>query len=333
MHIKVGVGRAAAAARMWLPPVGVAEGAAVWVCWAFIRRQRWSAPSYSAASKWTAGVMSLEFLRGHCAKWRVLMCALNGWTMIFKFRIPNQWWSNYSGISFIWIPNIKPCENMPFQGKIIIGDSLFVCNFCAFLGNHHPSLEFDCGKVVLIIRHVCLCAAMHAWAWRIWFDAFSLAVSARRVGGQRRNIAMKPMIRGSLDVTNKLSCHLVRKQKGWRGENDCRSHRGYAASERRFVPAHLSVGSNINTYIPAIHSSPSLPPSSRFPPAKCCQTHICAENEWYPRALWVKDSLVKNAVLLDEQTNVPCNVVALAFYATLKESINLHNSSERVLPL
>lgn len=48
----------------------------------------------------------------------------------------------------------------------------------------------------------------------------------------------------------------------------------------------------------------------------------------YPRALRVKDSLVKNAVLLDEQTNVPCNVVALAFYATLKESINLHNSNE-----
>lgn len=62
-------------------------------------------------------------------------------------------------------------------------------------------------------------------------------------------------------------------------------------------------------------------------------SHICAENELYPRALRVKDSLVKNAVLLDEQTNVPCNVVALAFYATLKESINLHNSNEHVPPL
>lgn len=29
--------------------------------------------------------------------------------------------------------------------------------------------------------------------------------------------------------------------------------------------------------------------------------------------------------LLDEPTNVPCSVVALAFYATLVESINLHN--------
>lgn len=62
---------------------------------------------------------------------------------------------------------IKPCENMPFQAKIIIGKSLFVCNFCAFLGNHHPSLEFDCGKAVLVIRRVCLCAGMHAWALRI----------------------------------------------------------------------------------------------------------------------------------------------------------------------
>lgn len=62
-------------------------------------------------------------------------------------------------------------------------------------------------------------------------------------------------------------------------------------------------------------------------------SHICAENELYPRALGVKDSLVKNAVLLDEQANVPCSVVALAFYATLKESINLHNSNEPALSL
>lgn len=86
-------------------------------------------------------------------------------------------------------------------------------------------------------------------------------------------------------------------------------------------------------------SSPPVPSihPSHFPPETFCQmlpdSHICAENELYPRALWVKDSLVKNAVLLDEQTNVPCNVVALAFYATLKESINLHNSNEHVLPL
>lgn len=99
---------------------------------------------------------------------------------------------------------------------------------------------------------------------------------------------------------------------------------------------------NINTYSHTIYFSlsplpPTPPSSSHFPPETLCQmlpgSHICAENELYPRALWVKDSLVKNAVLLDEQTNVPCNVVALAFYATLKESINLHNSSEHVLPL
>lgn len=47
----------------------------------------------------------------------------------------------------------------------------------------------------------------------------------------------------------------------------------------------------------------------------------------------MEDSLVKKAVLLDEQTNVACSVVALAFYATLKESINLHNSNEHVQPL
>lgn len=29
--------------------------------------------------------------------------------------------------------------------------------------------------------------------------------------------------------------------------------------------------------------------------------------------------------LLDEQPNVPCTVLEEAFYATLKESINLHN--------
>lgn len=62
-------------------------------------------------------------------------------------------------------------------------------------------------------------------------------------------------------------------------------------------------------------------------------SHICVGTELSPGALGVMDSLVKNAVLLDEQTNVPCNVVALAFYATLKESINLHNSSEHILPL
>lgn len=43
----------------------------------------------------------------------------------------------------------------------------FVCNFFAFLGNHHPSLEFDCSKAVLVIRRVCLCAGMHAWALHI----------------------------------------------------------------------------------------------------------------------------------------------------------------------
>lgn len=221
----------------------------------------------------------------------------------------------------------------------------FVCNFCAFLGIHHPSLEFDCGKVVLVIRRICLCAGMHARALHIWVDAFLIGsfCSTRRVGGQRRTIAMKPMIRGSLDVTNKLSCHHHLKQKGWRGEkkkrNCTKSPRLRGELGAFFVPVHLSVGSNINTYIHAIHSPPKNHPSHHplaflsEPSAKRCQTHICAENEWYPRALWVKDSLVKNAVLLDEQTNVPCNVVALAFYATLKESINLHNSGEHVLPL
>lgn len=104
-------------------------------------------------------------------------------------------------------------------------------------------------------------------------------------------------------------------------------------------------GQQTNTKNSQIHPhctslSPSPPPhpsSPHFPPETLCQmlpdSHICAENELYPRALWVKDSLVKNAVLLDEQTNVPCNVVALAFYATLKESINLHNLNEHVQPL
>lgn len=173
---------------------------------------------------------------------------------------------------------------------------------------------------------------------------------ARWVGGQLCNIAMKSMIHGSLDVTNKLSCQLILKQKGWWGEklnvwapkllrlqNKCTgSHASAALSgASRQAP-------NINTYSHTIYFSlspvpPTPPSSSHFPPETLCQmlpgSHICAENELYPRALWVKDSLVKNAVLLDEQTNVPCNVVALAFYATLKESINLHNSSEHVLPL
>lgn len=92
-----------------------------------------------------------------------------------------------------------------------------------------------------------------------------------------------------------------------------------------------------STSSPPPPSTPSPPVLSHFPPETFRQmlpdSHICAENELYPRALRVKDSLVKNAVLLDEQTNVPCNVVALAFYATLKESINLHNSNEHVPPL
>lgn len=160
-------------------------------------------------------------------------------------------------------------------------------------------------------------------------------------GGRAATIAMKPMIRGSLDVTNKLSCHHHLKQKRWR-----RGKKGnYTKSPRlcgelgAFLCQCTSQSGQTLIHTSMLYIPPKDPPFHHplaflsEPSAKRCQTHICAENEWYPRALWVKDSLVKNAVLLDEQTNVPCNVVALAFYATLKESINLHNSGEHVLPL
>lgn len=48
-------------------------------------------------------------------------------------------------------------------------------------------------------------------------------------------------------------------------------------------------------------------------------------------ALLVKIPASENATflppffLLDEQPNVPCIVLEVAFYATLEESINLHN--------
>lgn len=94
-------------------------------------------------------------------------------------------------------------------------------------------------------------------------------------------------------------------------------------------------GANINIYIQTHTIYISRPPLSTLQPsAKRCQTHICAEKmNRIPEPSGVKDSLVKNVVLLDDQTNVPCNVVALAFYATLKESINLHNSGKHALPL
>jgi len=170
---------------------------------------------------------------------------------------------------------------------------------------------------------------------------------ALRVGGQCCNIAMKSMIHGCLDVTNKLSCHLVLKQKGWRWGESWKHRCTKAAKITSQMPVLFSVGPAekhpIFTYASTLLISLSAPKtlplqsSPHFLPETFCQmlpdSHICAENELYPRALWVKDSLVKNTVLLDEQTNVPCNVVALAFYATLKESINLHNSNKHVLPL
>lgn len=181
--------------------------------------------------------------------------------------------------------------------------------------------------------HACMGIAHLSWCLLI--GSFR---STRRVGGQHRTIAMKPMIRASLDVTNKLSCHVDLKQKGWLGGKKLQKS-SEVTWRANILCQHISQWGQtlIHTsmlYISPRDSTPHHPLTFLpRPSAKCCQTHICAENEWYPRALWVKDSLVKNAVLLDEQINVPCNVVALAFYATLKESINLHNSGEHVLPL
>lgn len=226
------------------------------------------------------------------------------------------------------------------------------------LGNHHPPVEFDCGKAVLIISRVFVSVWVRAYcAFEHMPRHCQLPLWLGGWEGERCYIAMKSMIHGSLDVTNKLSCHLILKQKGLTGE---KTWKRIASSWDYFVS--VCVGflcqcsalwgrrtPNIGTYTSTLYISlqatlpppppppPSLPSYPHFLPETFCQMlpdfHICAENELYPRALWVKDSLVKNAVLLDEQTNVPCNVVALAFYATLKESINLHNSNEHVLPL
>lgn len=151
------------------------------------------------------------------------------------------------------------------------------------------------------------------------------------------------------DQQTKLSSHSETKGvTGGKTESTVhrRLHRTCAGFHASAALSGVSRQTPSYIYIHTVHlslSRPHPPPpppllfSLHFPPETFCQmlpdSHICAENELYPRALWVKDSLVKNAVLLDEQTNVPCNVVALAFYATLKESINLHNSNEHVLPL
>lgn len=160
------------------------------------------------------------------------------------------------------------------------------------------------------------------------------------VGGQRCNTAIKPMIHGCLDVTKKLSCHLILKQKAWWFQGGGAGNTVVPKLQRclcNWVVCFLasSLGSEVSIIIDVqwtcLFSAPlrtSLLSVSNLLP----NSHICVATELSPGALGVMDSLVKNAVLLDEQTNVPCNVVALAFYATLKVSINLHNSSEHILP-
>lgn len=154
--------------------------------------------------------------------------------------------------------------------------SIILCIF----GYHHPSLEFECGKAVPIIRHVFVCVPVYMCIVHCaWAHVSSLPIStmARRVGGQRRNIAIKSMIHGSLDVTNKLSCHLVLKQKRWRwGESwehhfteatkitsqmyrvacQCRSQWGQQANTTySYTHAHCTT----LYYAPVPHPPPILP--------------------------------------------------------------------------
>lgn len=235
-----------------------------------------------------------------------------------------------------------------FEMKIFI---LSICPILCLLGNHHPWLEFDCGKAVLIIR-LCLffCAGMHACMHLctcLVIASFHCGSAGGRAALQHCNEINDPWL-FRCDQQTKLSSHS--ETKGVTGEKQKEQH-----TEATRITLQMWMGfyasavlSGVSRQTPIIHTHTSTlytslchphPPilPSYFPPETFCQmlpdSHICAENELYPRALWVKDSLVKNAVLLDEQTNVPCNVVALAFYATLKESINLHNSNEHVLPL
>ena len=239
---------------------------------------------------------------------------------------------------------------------------LFVRNSAPFQENHHPSLEFDCGKAVLIIRRafVCVCARMcvvHLSTCLV-IASFHYGAAGGRAALQHWNEINDPWF-FRCDQQTKLSSRSETKgvtggtkPKGTVHRSCWRLRRGCAGFHARGALGGFSGQTpNTHTYTSALYislsASPLLPPLPHplllsspllsFPPETFCQmlpdSHICAENELYPRALWVKDSLVKNAVLLDEQTNVPCNVVALAFYATLKESINLHNSNERVLPL
>lgn len=74
-----------------------------------------------------------------------------------------------------------------------------------------------------------------------------VSTMARWVGGQRCNTAMKSMIHGSLDVTNKLSCHLILKQKRWRGGNwESTVHwsrSDHIANVQGLMPVWFSVGS------------------------------------------------------------------------------------------
>lgn len=182
---------------------------------------------------------------------------------------------------FIWIPDIQPCDKTRSRQKWSSKNFAFVCNFCTFLENHHPSLEFDCGKAVLIIRCICLCAGMHAWALHIWVDVFSLAVSARlgRWEGSAAPLRTNDPWFLRCDQQTKLSSWS--KTKGvmrgrtvevpevtWRASGvlcQCISQWGQTLIRTSML------------YIPPRDSPP--PPSSRFPSRTFCQmlpdTHLC----------------------------------------------------------
>lgn len=237
--------------------------------------------------------------------------------------------------------------NFEIKSIHIVCLSVILC----LLGNHHPSVEFDCGKAALIISRlfVYVCARMcvvHLSTCLVIAN-FHYGSAGGRAVLQRCNEINDPWF-FRCDQETKLSSHCETKSADGAERGAQRTQA--AAITSRTCRVSCQWGSQWGqqthtTYPNVLHASELYVsllahrpiPCSRFPPESFCQmlpdSHICAENELYPRALWVKDSLVKNAVLLDEQTNVPCNVVALAFYATLKESINLHNSNEHVLPL
>lgn len=172
------------------------------------------------------------------------------------------------------------------------------------LGNHHPSLEFDCGKAVLIIRrlfvYVCACMCIvHLSTCLVIANLYYDSAGGRAVLQHCNEINDPWFFR--CDQETKLSSHSETKEVTGRNRKQSaptpqRLACKCAGSHASAVLSGVSIQTPTN-HTHSVHqkctclSSPPIPRihPSQFPPETFCQmlpdSHICAENELYPRAL------------------------------------------------